>query len=63
MIITDGEKVMTLQELAARICNSISSEKDDCAGCYDGSCPAAAYCRHGHNGMIDWLRKVLKGGE
>ena len=54
MIITDGEKVMTLQELATRICNSFD-EADDC---WD-KCPASAYCRHGHNGMIDWLRKVI----
>lgn len=59
MIVTDGEKVMTLQELATRICNSIAEKDDDCTGCYDGSCPATKYCRHGHNGMIDWLRKVL----
>lgn len=60
MIITDGEKTMTLVELACRICNSIASTDDDCAGCHDGSCPAIQYCRHGHNGMIDWLRKVLQ---
>lgn len=60
MKIKDGEKTMTLEELAATICNSISNEKDDCAGCYDGSCPADAYCRHGHNGMLDWLRKVTR---
>ena len=27
--------------------------------CWDGSCPAAAYCRHERNGMIVWLRKVV----
>lgn len=52
MIITDGEKVMTLQELAAAICNSYNAE--EC----DNKCPAALYCRSGHNGMLDWLRKV-----
>lgn len=52
MIVTDGEKVMTLQELATRICNSY--DMDDC-----DKCPATEHCRAGHNGMIDWLRKVL----
>lgn len=51
MIITDGKNVMTLEELAKKIC--------DRCDCYDESCPAAEYCRHGHNGMIHWLRKVL----
>jgi hypothetical protein len=60
MIITDGEKVITLQELAQRICHSIANEEIGCESCYDGSCPAAAYCRHGHNGMLDFLRKVLE---
>lgn len=60
MIVTDGEKVMTLQELAQRLCHSISNEDIGCESCYDGSCPAAGHCRHGHNGMIDWLREVLK---
>ena len=58
MIITDGEKVMTLQELAARLCNEISG--NECDGCYDGSCPAEGHCRVGHNGMIAWLRKVVE---
>lgn len=54
MIITDGEKTMTLEELAKKICDHFDQED-----CYDGGCPAAAYCRHAHNGMIDWLRKVV----
>ena len=58
MIITDGEKVMTLEELAQEVCAHISGA--DAAGCYDGSCPAAEHCRHKHNGMIHWLRKALK---
>ena len=53
MIITDGEKTMTLTELAVRICNSYTYE--DC-----GTCPATNYCRAGHNGMMDWLHKVLQ---
>lgn len=58
MIITDGEKVMTLQELAQAMCHKISGA--DAGGCFDGSCPAADQCRHGHNGMLDWLQEVLK---
>ena len=58
MIITNGEIVMTLEELAQELCCKIRGS--DASGCFDGSCPAAEYCRHGHNGMLDWLRKVLK---
>lgn len=53
MIVTDGEKFMTLQELAKRICDSY--DMDDC-----DECPASKHCRAGHNGMLDWLRKVLR---
>lgn len=59
MEITDGEKSMTLEELAQKLCRYISDYDNECAGCYDGSCPAAEHCRHGHNGMIDFLRKVV----
>lgn len=52
MIITDGKKVMTLQELATRICNSYDDKSCD-------ECPAKDYCEAGHNGMLDWLRKVI----
>lgn len=51
MTIKDGDKTMTLEELAYRICNSY-----DDAGCDE--CPAASYCHSGHNGAVDWLRKV-----
>lgn len=54
MIITDGEKTMTLQELAVRICNSFDEVDNGCK-----VCPASDYCYNGHNGMMDWLRKVL----
>lgn len=58
MIITDGKVTsMSLEELAFIICNNIRGE--DASGCYDGSCPAADRCRHQHNGMIEWLRKVV----
>ena len=60
MIVTDGEKVVTLEELARKICHEISNQDIGYDSCYDGSCPAAGECRHGHNGMLDWLRKVLK---
>ena len=58
MKITDGEKTMTLEELAQKLCHKISGA--DARGCYDGSCPAAEYCRHKHNGMVDLLRKVFE---
>ena len=57
MKITDGEKTMTLEELAMAICHNISGA--EASGCFDGSCPAEEYCRHGHNGMIDWLRQAV----
>lgn len=57
MTITDGEKTMTLEELAQKLCCNISGAEAN--GCYDGSCPAADLCRHQHNGMIDLLRKVV----
>lgn len=55
MKIKDGEQTMTLAELGLAICNSMP-----CGSCYDGSCPAAKYCRKGHNGAQDWLREVIK---
>lgn len=57
MIVLENGKAITLEELAQELCHNISGA--DAGGCFDGSCPAAEYCRHGHNGMIDWLRKVL----
>ena len=50
--------ITSLEDLAFAICNSIANNDNDCVGCYDGSCPAADYCRYGHNGMVDFLRKV-----
>lgn len=50
-----GGKTMPLAQLATRMCNSIDCDRYD-----DGGCPAASYCRVGHNGMLDWLREVLK---
>lgn len=57
MIVFNDGKAITLEELAWQMCHSISGE--DAGGCFDGSCPAEGYCRHGHNGMLDWLREVL----
>lgn len=54
MIITDGEKYMTLQELALRICNSYDDIDNGCK-----VCPAAEHCTTDHNGMMDWLREVI----
>lgn len=59
IVLYDGQTI-TLKELAEKICENPSNYENDCAGCEDGSCPAAEYCRHNHNGMVDWLRKVLR---
>ena len=53
--IADGKKTLTLEELARKICDSYTTL--DC----DSVCPARNYCRAGHNGMMDWLRKVVSG--
>lgn len=37
-------------ELAEFLCSLTANDN-----CY--KCRASAYCMHGHNGMIDWLRK------
>ena len=52
MVIKDGEKVITLEELAEKLCASYEE-------CDADGCPAASCCRHGHNGMLAWLREVL----
>lgn len=57
MTITDGEKTMTLEELARKMCRSMFAANEET--CWDGSCPAADYCTKNHNGMIDWLRDVI----
>jgi hypothetical protein len=53
MTITDGEKTMTLEQLANMICNSYTAE--EC----EWECPAREYCSTKHNGMADWLREVV----
>lgn len=53
MIVTDGKNIMTLTELAQRICNSYDED-----GC--DKCPANEYCHNGHSGMLYWLRKVVQ---
>ena len=58
MKIVDGEKNMTLEELAQKLCQYVSGV--EAAGCYDGSCPAADLCRHKRNGMVELLRKVVE---
>lgn len=57
MNITYNGKTITLEELAHSLCAHISGA--EAKGCYDGSCPAAEYCRHKHNGMVDLLRQVV----
>lgn len=54
MIVLNDGQAITLEELAKKLCSSFTADE-----CVD-KCPAAEYCRHGHNGMLDWLRKVLK---
>lgn len=53
MTITDGEKTMTLEELADKICKSYA----DCPE----ECPGFAYCRFKRNGTLVWLQKVVNG--
>ena len=59
MIVTDGEKVMTLQELARKMCHDLIERNDE--ACWDGSCPAQDYCALKNNGMVRWLKKVATG--
>lgn len=58
LTITDGEKTLTLEELAQKLCEHFSGA--EAVGCYDGSCPGADYCTYKHNGMVDLLREVLE---
>ena len=51
MTIIDGEKTLTLEELAQKICDSFA----EC-----DKCPADKCCSYLHNGMADWLREVVK---
>lgn len=53
MKITDGEKTMTLEELANKLCSSYTAEE-----CYE-KCPASDFCYRGHKGMTDWLKKCI----
>lgn len=52
MTITDGDKTMTLQELATKICDSH-------AECVEGECVGFPYCSNGQNGALVYLRKVI----
>lgn len=52
MIVKDGDKIVTLQELATLLCRKFD--------CWE-NCPAAECCRYEHNGMIGWLRKLIDG--
>ena len=53
MTITDGDKTMTLEELAEKFCKHY-----EC--CEDDGCPAAGLCGYKHNGMVALLRKVVE---
>lgn len=52
MNIADGDKTITLEQLAAAICNSY-------AECTE-ACPAFGKCYRGHTGTIYWLRDILE---
>lgn len=52
MTITDGEKTMTLEELAQKLCKRYEA-------CADDGCPAAGLCGYKHNGMVALLREVV----
>lgn len=58
MTIKDGDEVLTLEELAQKMCVNLFAHNPE--ACWDGSCPATDYCRHKHNGMLDWLQEVLE---
>ena len=49
----EQREMYPLEEIAVRICNSIDAEACE-------TCPATNYCKAGHNGMLDWLREVMK---
>lgn len=52
MKITDGEKTMTLEELAQKICDSHGE-------CTEGECVGFDYCSKNKNGVLVWLQKVI----
>ena len=53
-------KAITVDELASLFCNIIAEVEveDPCA-----ICPARKHCRHGHNGMKDWLESEVAEDE
>ena len=56
MPIKDGETaitVITLEQLARRICNHYED-------CREGDCPGFDFCNSKQNGVLVWLREVLK---
>ena len=55
MKIVDGDKTITLERLAAAICNSY----DECSE----ACPAFDKCWQEHTGTIYWLRDILERGQ
>lgn len=52
MINGDRIRSMTDNDLAEFLC-SITD-------CFDGKCPAAEYCRSGHNGMKEYLQQRVE---
>ena len=51
--ISDGDRTLTLEELAKKICESYEV-------CKEGECPGFPYCRHDRKGILVWLRQVVK---
>lgn len=49
----EQREMYTLEDIAKAICHSF--DDNDC-----DSCPAYSQCYGGHNGMLDWLREVMK---
>lgn len=46
-------KTYTLEEIADKICESYDE-------CVEGKCPGFDFCRPLHNGVLEWLRKVME---
>ena len=51
------QKLYSLEEIAEKICQA---QGDTCT---EGVCPGFDYCRHGKNGCLVWLTKIINGEE
>lgn len=52
-VTTPKPKTYTLEEIAGKICESYEE-------CTEGECPGWDYCGKEHNGVLEWLRKVVE---